>query len=321
MRTRSTRAKVHSNGTRAYKVPDKVYFAKMADPPNPTRRFQASFLASGLAEVLTTPIDVVKVRLQVQRSTGAATAPGTTYTGMIDAFVKISKHEGPVGLFKGIIPSLLRQTSYTSLSMVLYEPIRNTFTSFSSDPNNPGFFLRLLAGGTAGGIGIAVMNPTEVVKTKMQASQLQRRLTIREVISEVWKKEGILGFWSGVKPNVVRTFLVNAAELGTYDQAKHFLSQFPLFPPGSLALHVSASSFAGVCSALTSTPADVIKTRLMNQAGKTHEYSGILHAMVEIPRREGFLSLYKGVGPILVRKIVWVTGFFVMYERFYVALS
>lgn len=293
----------------------------MADPPNPTRRFQASFLASGLAEVLTTPIDVVKVRLQVQRSnTGIVRSPGATYTGMIDAFIKISKHEGPTGLFKGLVPSLLRQTSYTSLSMVLYEPIRNTFSSFSSDPSNPGFFLRLLAGGTAGGIGIAVMNPTEVVKTKMQANQL-RKLTMREVIMEVWKKEGVLGFWSGVKPNVVRTFLVNAAELGTYDQAKHFLSQFALFPPGSLALHVSASSFAGLCSALTSTPADVIKTRLMNQAGTTHDYNGILHAMVEIPRREGFLSLYKGLGPILVRKIVWVTGFFVMYERFYVGLS
>ena len=32
--------------------------------------------------------------------------------------------------------------------------------------------------------------------------------------------ETVLGLWAGLRPNIARTFLVNAAELGTYDQAK-----------------------------------------------------------------------------------------------------
>ena len=39
-----------------------------------------------------------------------------------------------------------------------------------------------------------------------------------DVTRHVYANAGILGFWAGVYPNVVRCFLVNAAEIGTYDQ-------------------------------------------------------------------------------------------------------
>ena len=59
---------------------------------------------------------------------------------------------------------------------------------------------------------------------------------------------------------------------------------------------------AGVASACVSTPADVIKTRLMNSAGGTSEYAGVVDAFRSILRREGPLALYKGFLPIVVRK-------------------
>ena len=296
-------------------------------------RFQASFLASGIAEVLTCPIDTAKVRLQVQKAAISTAAqnlgalqgvnapihnPTVRYSGMIDAMLKISKNEGVSGLWKGLSPALLRQTSYTSLSMVLYPPIRNLMGADGSDPS---FFRRLMAGGSAGAIGIAVMNPTEVLKTQMQSNASMRRLRMGEVVKQVWSREGLLGFWSGVKPNVVRTFLVNAAELGTYDHAKHTLSQYSLFPNGSLLQHVTASGIAGFFSALTSTPADVIKTRLMNQAGHMHEYQGMGQALLIIYHKEGLASLYKGFIPILIRKLTWCTMFFVGYERLFKVFS
>jgi hypothetical protein len=55
--------------------------------------------------------------------------------------------------------------------------------------------------------------------------------------------------------------------------------------------HVTASFVAGVASSAVSTPADVVKTRLMNQAGHAHEYNGVVDAFVGITRQEGFLAL------------------------------
>ncbi|CAE7534085.1 PUMP3 [Symbiodinium natans] len=82
----------------------------------------------------------------------------------------------------------------------------------------PGQTTRLVSAGTSAAIAITLFNPTEVIKTQMQSSSAS--LTMREVASKVWKKDGARGFWAGVRPNVVRTFLVNGAEIGTYDESK-----------------------------------------------------------------------------------------------------
>lgn len=48
------------------------------------------------AASLVTPADVIKTRLQV-----AARAGQTTYSGVIDCFVKILREEGPSAFWKG----------------------------------------------------------------------------------------------------------------------------------------------------------------------------------------------------------------------------
>ena len=39
--------------------------------------------------------------------------------------------------------------------------------------------------------------------------------TMSSVVRRILAQEGVLGLWAGLGPNVARTFLVNAAELGT----------------------------------------------------------------------------------------------------------
>jgi hypothetical protein len=59
---------------------------------------------------------------------------------------------------------------------------------------------------------------------------------------------------------------VCAAELGTYDEVKTQLLSRNVLADGPVA-HLCASSAAAFVSAGTATPVDVVKTRLMNQAG------------------------------------------------------
>ena len=115
------------------------------------------------------------------------------------------------------------------------------------------------------------------------------------IARDVVQKDGVLGLWAGLRPNIARTFLVNAAELGTYDQAKSVLVS--AVGEGPVA-HIGASGIAGVTSALTSTPADVVKTRLMNDAGGQQRYTGMIHATKTIFAEEGVGALYAGFYPI-----------------------
>lgn len=282
-----------------------------------TSRFVASAAGALLAETCTLPTDVVKVRLQVQQSAAGA-AP--RYAGFVDCMRQTARSEGTLALWKGLTPALVRQVSYTSLSMVIYEPIRDFYQRAlggAGSDGKPTYVQRLAAGGSAGGFAIAVFNPAEVVKTQVQTHR-EGNLRMRDVISRVWAKEGLAGFWAGVKPNVARTFLVNAAELGTYDEAKGRL--VPYVGDG-LFSHVGASGIAGFTSACVSTPADVIKTRLMNAAGGEQRYRGVLHAGSTILKEEGVGALYKGFLPICVRKLVWCTVFFVSYEQIRTAMN
>jgi hypothetical protein len=278
-------------------------------------RFVASAVGSVIAETVTLPADVVKVRLQVQKASGTTVAQ---YTGFGNALSTIAREEGPRALWKGLCPALLRQVSYTSMSLVIYEPIRDFYKGLSSCGDNPNFAQRLAAGGTAGGLSISIFNPAEVIKTQVQTHRGSSSISMAEVASKVWRNDGIFGFWAGVKPNVARTFLVNAAELGTYDEAK---SRIQPYLGDGFCTHVSASGCAAFTSACVSTPADVVKTRLMDSAGGEKKYSGMLNAGYRILLDEGPAALYKGFVPICVRKVFWVSSFFVTFENIRASLN
>ena len=119
-------------------------------------RFAASSIGALIAESITLPTDVAKTRLQVQAS--ALGQP--RYTGLADCVTRIYREEGARALWKGIWPALIRQVCYSSLSLVLYEPVRNAIGSLKEsvvvvgtghdDDGQPSFVERLLAGGTAG---------------------------------------------------------------------------------------------------------------------------------------------------------------------------
>lgn len=293
---------------------------------NPVYRFLGSAAGAIAAELATLPTDVAKTRLQVLPH----------YRGMIHCLTLTYQEEGVAALWSGLVPALVRQVCYSSLAMVIYEPVRNAFAaavgsaSGSSDDGEvrqPGFAERLMAGGTAGALAITVFNPTEVIKTQLQsatrpaaampataaaATQQTAPSTMLGVIKHVYRGQGILGFWAGLRPNVARTFLVNAAELGTYDQAKQWFVQRV---GDNVLAFMGASLVAGVASACISTPADVVKTRLMNQAGGAGHYTGMIHCALTTVRQEGPLALYKGFTPIVVRKVMWCGVFFVCYEE------
>ena len=108
-----------------------------------------------------------------------------------------TRAELPCG--KGLAPALLRQTSYTGLSFVVYSPIRDLIAGENVEKKDIPFFKRVLSGGLAGGLSIMCMNPTEVVKTQMQTNT--GRAKINPIIKDIFRKEGVLGFWRGVQPN------------------------------------------------------------------------------------------------------------------------
>ena len=184
------------------------------DETSAWHRLVASAAGSLVAETCTLPTDVAKTRMQVN-------AAGRYSAGFVSVMVDVQRTEGLAALWKGLQPALVRQLCYTCTALVLYQPIRNMFASIGHRRGGSGgeeapqmsFGHRLAAGGSAGAVAIAIFNPAEVVKTQMQSATHTR--TAWDVMSTVWRRHGIRGFWAGLTPNLARTFLVNAARLGS----------------------------------------------------------------------------------------------------------
>lgn len=81
-------------------------------------------LAGSTAALFTTPFDVVKTRLQTQ-------IPGRAiqYAGVVDTLMKIRRHEGLKGLYRGLIPRLVIYISQGSIFFASYESFKKIFSS------------------------------------------------------------------------------------------------------------------------------------------------------------------------------------------------
>ncbi|KDP31344.1 hypothetical protein JCGZ_11720 [Jatropha curcas] len=77
-------------------------------------------LAGGFSSYLTTPLDVIKTRLQVQGST-------VRYNGWLDAMQRIWKIEGAKGMFRGSIPRITWYIPASALTFMAVEFLRDQF--------------------------------------------------------------------------------------------------------------------------------------------------------------------------------------------------
>ena len=95
--------------------------------------------AGGLASFLTSPLDMAKLRLQVQRGSNSmnqyhikatSTTPEIQYTGMMDCLQKVYRQNGIPGLFRGAGARVLHFAPATTVTMTTYETLRQQFESY-----------------------------------------------------------------------------------------------------------------------------------------------------------------------------------------------
>lgn len=141
---------------------------------------------------------------------------------------------------------------------------------------------------------------------------------IIDAFNKIIQSEGVPGLWRGVLPNAQRAFLVNMGELSCYDQAKRFIIKHKVCEDNVLA-HTMASVASGLCATTLSCPADVVKTRMMNQSSvKKCEtlYRNSYDCLVKTVKFEGMMALWKGFFPTWARLGPWQFVFWISYERF-----
>ncbi|KAI3914867.1 hypothetical protein MKX01_018036, partial [Papaver californicum] len=130
--------------------------------------FASSAMAACFAEICTIPLDTAKVRLQLQKKPVGDGASLPKYRGMLGTVATIAREEGMASLWKGIIPGLHRQCIYGGLRIGLYEPVKSLYVGSDFVGDVP-LSKKILAALTTGALAIAVANPTDLVKVRLQS--------------------------------------------------------------------------------------------------------------------------------------------------------
>lgn len=259
--------------------------------------FALGGVAGAIGATAVYPIDLVKTRLQNQR-TIKSTKPGTEikamvgrihYNGVLDCTAKVYKNEGFFGFYRGLVPQLVGVAPEKAIKLVVNDYLRYFF----SDPTNKGevyFPLEVLAGGCAGMSQVMFTNPLEIVKIRLQVQGELPKARQKSAVRVV-RDLGLTGLYKGSSACFLRDIPFSAVYFPLYAKLKMEL--------GDSGVGVLSSGImAGLVASGITTPADMIKTRLQVEArmGET-TYSGIIDCASKVYRQEGIKAFFKGFVP------------------------
>ena len=323
------------------------------------------------ATACTNPLDVLKVRLQVMDigAPGSSVAAGKRPVGMADAFTSLVRHEGPLALWKGLTPSLIRAVCYGGLRLGLYRPIAVAVES-ATNTNQPGpssataggegargspgarrgegnssMSTKVAAGCASGAFAAMLLNPTELIKTRLMADARSRSgvsasssaspMGPYQVLRGVVREKGIAGLWRGSAMSMTRSAVLTASQCATYDEVKRVIGEYTGMRDGVL-LHFTASMLAGLVTTTATNPVDMVKTQLYMDAGGGDGGAGVtkgagkggagsrlrpglagaFDALSMIVRKEGVGGLMRGWSANYVRLGPQTVITFVALEKF-----
>lgn len=270
-------------------------------------RFTLGSIAGAIGATAVYPIDLVKTRMQNQR-TGSFIGE-VMYRNSWDCFKKVIRHEGVVGLYRGLLPQLMGVAPEKAVKLTTNDFVRDHV--MDANGNIP-LWGEILAGGCGGCAQVMFTNPMEIVKIRLQvAGEIASQVKVSAI--SVIKDLGFFGLYKGARACFMRDIAFSAIYFPTYAHMKSYLADETGYnTPGTLFL---SGVVAGVPAASLVTPADVIKTRLQVVAreGQT-TYKGVFDAFKKINKEEGPRAFWKGSAARVMRSAPQFGFTLVSYE-------
>ncbi|XP_037720414.1 mitochondrial 2-oxoglutarate/malate carrier protein [Drosophila subpulchrella] len=252
-----------------------------------------------LATCIVQPMDLLKTRMQISGTLGIR-----EYKSSYEVLSKVLKNEGVLSLYNGLSAGLMRQATYTTARMGVYQMELDWYRK--NYENDPSVVATMTMGIAAGAFGAFFGNPADVALIRMMSDNRlmpeDRRnyKNVGDAFVKIVKDEGVMALWRGCLPTVGRAMVINMVQLGSYSLMK---DQFRGYLNEGIPLHLSAAMMSGLLTTLASMPLDLAKTRIQQMRvieGKP-EYSGTIDVFKKVLKNEGAFAMWKGFTPYLIR--------------------
>ncbi|KAK6138929.1 hypothetical protein DH2020_027327 [Rehmannia glutinosa] len=303
----------------------------MEEPGQLKRAFidaSAGAISGGISRTVTSPLDVIKIRFQVQLEPTTQWAllrrdafGPSKYTGMLQATKDIFREEGLRGFWRGNVPALLMVMPYTAIQFTVLHKLKSlaSGSSKSEDHINISPYLSYVSGALAGCAATVGSYPFDLLRTIL-ASQGEPKVypNMRSALVDILETRGFRGLYAGLTPTLVEIVPYAGLQFGTFPyatQGDDALSSFQLFLCGLAA---------GTCAKAVCHPLDVVKKRFQVEGLQRdprygarvehHAYRNMYDGLRQISHVEGWAGLYKGIVPSIIKAAPAGAVTFVAYE-------
>ncbi|KAL1841285.1 hypothetical protein VTJ49DRAFT_7230 [Mycothermus thermophilus] len=285
----------------------------------------AGATAGLIARFVIAPLDVVKIRLQLQThslSDPLSTrnlAGGPIYKGTLPTMRHILRHEGLTALWKGNVPAELLYVCYGAVQFTTYRSTSLLLhTLFGAGPESKDQskhpLLRpaaesFIAGAAGGAAATAATYPLDLLRTRFAAQGNDRVYTsLLLAIRQIYHDEGPKGFFRGLGPGLAQIIPYMGFFFAAYETLRPVLSDCWALPFSSGA--AVAGTIASVAAKTGTFPLDLVRKRIQVQGPTRGRYvhknipeyaGGAVRALRTILRNEGVRGMYRGLTVSLIK--------------------
>eukprot|EP00879_Flechtneria_rotunda_P005929 GHRR01006235.1.p1 GENE.GHRR01006235.1~~GHRR01006235.1.p1 ORF type:complete len:350 (+),score=80.30 GHRR01006235.1:389-1438(+) len=302
----------------------------------------AGALAGCVSRFLVGPLDVIKIRFQVQLepiniSHSTPTKRPSYYKGFIHAFRTIVKEEGVRGLWAGTVPGLLLTIPYTAVQFVALQQCKETAARLGWQGKSS-TMVSFTSGALAGAAATIASYPFDLLRTTLAAQGEPKVYKgMFNAGKSIYKQQGVSGLYRGLGVTLIEIMPYAALQFGLYDSLNQLWDKAAARRHAHLAS--SSSSWlddkqlqaftcglvAGLLAKLGSHPLDVAKKRYQ-VAGLTRDlrYGArvqprlavmpLFSCLADIHAKEGIAGLWKGSVPSIVKAAPSAAITFTAYE-------
>ncbi|PON34981.1 Mitochondrial carrier protein [Parasponia andersonii] len=193
------------------------------DPPSYKGVVLGGVGTGALQSLMLGPVELVKIRLQLQSISKAKTHQLQPHKGPISVVKSIMKTEGLRGMYRGLTITVLRDAPAHGVYFGTYEYMREQLHPGCRKNGQENLQTMLISGGLAGVASWICCYPLDVMKTRLQAqipsSSPLKYNGIIDCFRKSVKQEGFNVLWRGLGTAVSRAFVVNGAIFAAYEIA------------------------------------------------------------------------------------------------------
>ncbi|KAG9762718.1 hypothetical protein KCU75_g10089, partial [Aureobasidium melanogenum] len=253
---------------------------QLRDEGSRTQVVAAGAIAGLVSRFCIAPLDVVKIRLQLQShslsdplSYAHHAHKGPVYKGTLFTLKTILREEGLTGLWKGNVPAEGMYLAYGAIQFLAYRSATQAIDELTPNHKLPGTAVSFIAGAVAGTAATTATYPLDLLRTRFAAQGNDRVYnSLLSSIRDISMNEGPKGFFRGLGAGIGQIVPYMGLFFAFYEALK------PAFAGVSMPLESlgSGDAIAGVLASMLSKtavfPLDTVRKRLQVQGPTRAKY-------------------------------------------------